>query len=221
MLQLPIAPLLGAADDILIAGCGGGYDIFCGLPLSFGLRAQGKRVHLANLSFSALGVSDGRKLGPALIEITADAPDYGLYFPELHLARWFAGQGEQVPIYGFYRTGVQPLLESYRALCSHLGIEAVVLVDGGTDSLMRGDEAGLGTPQEDVASLAAVHALDLQYKLLVCLGFGIDTYHGVSHAQFLEAVAALMETHTYNDVTRAINRYRSGIAPRPWAALPM
>ena len=35
----------------------------------------------------------------------------------------------------------------------------MVLVDGGTDSLMRGDEVGSGTPEEDTASLAAVNAL--------------------------------------------------------------
>ena len=35
-----------------------------------------------------------------------------------------------------------------------LGVDTLVLVDGGTDSLMRGDEEGLGTPHEDIASLA-------------------------------------------------------------------
>lgn len=34
-----------------------------------------------------------------------------------------------------------------------------VLVDGGTDILMRGDEAELGTPTEDATSLAAVSTL--------------------------------------------------------------
>ncbi len=35
-----------------------------------------------------------------------------------------------------------------------------MLVDGGTDILMRGDENGLGTPVEDLTSVAAVTALD-------------------------------------------------------------
>lgn len=34
-----------------------------------------------------------------------------------------------------------------------------MLVDGGTDILMRGDETGLGTPEEDMLSLAAVAGL--------------------------------------------------------------
>ena len=67
----------------------------------------------------------------------------------------------------------------------------IILVDGGTDSLMRGDEAGLGTPEEDIASIAAVDQLDVPTKLLVCVGFGVDTFHGVCHAQFLEAVAEM------------------------------
>jgi hypothetical protein len=66
-----------------------------------------------------------------------------------------------------------------------------VLVDGGTDILMRGDEAGLGTPVEDMTSLAAVAGIDLPIRLVTCLGFGIDAYHGVNHTQVLENLAAL------------------------------
>jgi hypothetical protein len=67
----------------------------------------------------------------------------------------------------------------------------VVLVDGGTDSLARGDEVALGTPQEDIASIAAVGNLGVPVRLLACIGFGVDSYHGICHAHFLEAVAAL------------------------------
>jgi hypothetical protein len=56
---------------------------------------------------------------------------------------------------------------------------------------MRGDEAGLGTPEEDIASLAAVYGLELSTRMLVSVGFGIDAYHGVCHTHFLEAVADL------------------------------
>ena len=44
-------------------------------------------------------------------------------------------------MYAFPRAGVQPLRAAYQALVDHLGIDAIVLVDGGTDILMRGDEA--------------------------------------------------------------------------------
>jgi hypothetical protein len=190
-LQLPFLAELEDARSVLIAGAGGGFDVFSGLPLYFGLRAAGKQAHLANLSFSHLGAATGRQLTPAALEVTADSQVSAGYFPEYHLCRWFRRHGEEVAVYCFDRTGARPLLEGYRAVIDHLQADAVVLVDGGTDSLMRGDEAGLGTPEEDIASIAAVDELGLEKKYLVCLGFGVDAFHGVCHAHALEAVAEL------------------------------
>ena len=190
-LTLPFFREIEKSRSILLAGAGGGFDIFSGLPLYFGLRNLGKQVHLANLSFSPLSASTGRWLSPALMEVTADTQGRSLYFPEKYLAQWFVTQGEQIPIYCFDRTGVQPLLVAYQTLINLLHIDTIILIDGGTDSLMRGDEPSLGTPEEDIASLATVHQLQLDTKLLVCLGFGIDTFHGVCHAHFLEAVSEL------------------------------
>jgi len=82
---------------------------------------------------------------------------------------------------------------AYEWLVRSLQPDTLILVDGGTDCLMRGDEAGLGTPQEDMVSLLASHAVTgVGRKFLVCVGFGIDTFHGVCHAHFLENVAALI-----------------------------
>jgi hypothetical protein len=62
-LRLPFFDTIANANTILLAGAGGGYDIFSGLPLYFGLRAAGKTVHLANLSFSKLYASNGKRIG--------------------------------------------------------------------------------------------------------------------------------------------------------------
>ncbi|MEM1183086.1 MAG: DUF1152 domain-containing protein, partial [Acidobacteriota bacterium] len=70
-------------------------------------------------------------------------------------------------------------------------VDAVVLVDGGTDSLLRGDEDRLGTPHEDMLSIAAVRGLEADHKMLVSVGFGVDAYHGVCHAHVLESIAAI------------------------------
>ncbi|MEV5749895.1 DUF1152 domain-containing protein [Actinoallomurus sp. NPDC052308] len=90
----------------------------------------------------------------------------------------------------------------WRAEClsravTRLGIDAIVLVDGGTDILMRGDEAGVGTPEEDMTSLAAVAGLEVPVRLVVCAGFGVDAYHGVCHAHVLENLAALDRDGAY------------------------
>lgn len=85
-----------------------------------------------------------------------------------------------------------PLHAAYREIVKRLEVDAVVLVDGGTDSIMRGDEPDLGTVVEDATSIAAVNELDVPIKLLACLGFGVDHFHGVSHHSFLENTAELM-----------------------------
>lgn len=89
-------------------------------------------------------------------------------------------------MYAFPRCGAAPLSDAYRTLMTRHAIDGVVLVDGGTDILMFGDESGLGTPEEDMASLAAVRAVVTGSETAVpavvaCIGFGIDAYHGVDH----------------------------------------
>ncbi|MGI5177437.1 hypothetical protein ACQEVZ_13995 [Dactylosporangium sp. CA-152071] len=57
VMSLAVPPLFAAlagARSVLVAGAGGGFDVYAGLPLALALRAQGKVVHLANLSFTAL-----------------------------------------------------------------------------------------------------------------------------------------------------------------------
>ena len=113
------------------------------------------------------------------------------------MCQWFLKErNESVPIFCIERTGASLVTTAYKNLVAHLGgVDAVVLVDGGTDSLMRGDESGLGTPQEDLASILAVDALpDVPIKFLVSLGFGIDAFHEVCHAHWLESVAALTKS---------------------------
>ena len=190
-LRQPLFDQLAASERILLAGAGGGFDVFSALPLYFALREAGKHVRLASLSFSYLGGSDAPMVAPALYEVAGDHAHALPYFPEAHLASWLAEAGDGEPIFCFDRRGLKILEEGYRHLVDAHGFDAVALVDGGTDSLMRGDEAGLDTPAEDAMSLLAVDALDVPRKLLACLGFGVDRYHGVCHAQYLEAVAAL------------------------------
>ncbi len=187
--NLPLFDELQNARTILLAGAGGGYDIFCGLPLFHALRSMGKTVHLANLSFSPLSSANQKWYPPHFLEVTPETVANTSYFPELHLVRWLRGHGIEASVFCFPNEGVAPLRANYRALCEQLKPDALVLVDGGTDSLMRGDETGLGTPIEDCASLYAAQELDIPTKLLVCVGFGVDAFHGVCHAQFLKAVA--------------------------------
>ncbi|WP_433618346.1 DUF1152 domain-containing protein [Dactylosporangium sp. CA-139114] len=194
----PLFAALGKARRVLIAGAGGGFDVYAGLPLAFALWDADVEVHLANLSFSQLELLDlDVWLAENIAAVTAETTGLDDYFPERTLAVWLAGHDLPSTVYAFPKVGVQGLRAAYRHLVDHLGIDAIVLVDGGTDILMRGDEAGLGTPVEDMTSLAAVAGIDLPVKLVSCLGFGIDAYHGVNHSQVLENLAALDRDGAY------------------------
>jgi hypothetical protein len=201
----PFFTRLKPARRVLIAGAGGGFDVYAGLPLAVALSAQGKRVHLANLSFAyldALPLTDW--IDQDVAQVHAGSASLADYFPERALAEWL-GQNPDVGIapvvYAFPKVGVRPLRAAYRSLLAHLGgVDAIVLVDGGTDILLRGDESSLGTPEEDIASLAAVHGLngeEVPQRIVACLGFGIDSYHGVNHALVLENLASLRRDGAY------------------------
>jgi hypothetical protein len=58
------------------------------------------------------------------------------------------------------------------------------------DSLVRGDEAELGTAIEDMTSLFAVNQLsNISTRLLACIGFGAE--RDLTHAHVLENIATL------------------------------
>ncbi|MFC3995643.1 DUF1152 domain-containing protein [Nocardiopsis sediminis] len=207
----PLFARLEGARSVLVAGAGGGFDVYAGLPLALALADGGRSVHLANLSFSRL--DPGLEwVAPDVAAVGPDSPGHPSYFPERTLARWLEPRGLPPTVYAFRRTGARPLRDAYRALVRRLGVDAIVLVDGGTDLLMRGDEAGLGTPEEDIASLAAVNGTRVPVRLVACLGFGVDAYHGVSHALFLENVAALERAGGYLGAFSLSRSSREGAA---------
>jgi hypothetical protein len=188
-LRLPTA--LEHSQRVLVSGAGGGFDVYVGLPIYERLLSLGKQVHLANLSFTYLQGTNARMLTPALYSVEAATRGEDSYFPERTLARFLSSRGRQVEVYAFDKSGVEPIREGYKHLAQSLALDAIVLVDGGTDILLRGDEASLGTPVEDMTSLAAVDGVDVPTRIVTCVGFGIDTFHGVCHANWLENVATL------------------------------
>ena len=198
-----IFDLLAPATNVLLAGCGGGYDVVSSLPIYFALRAQGKKVTLANLSFTSLKQTDTPTLCEGCHIITSSYQPKkvyeGRYFPELYLARWLKEkESTDINIYAFDRDiGAAPLSKIYRELATQLNLDAVVVVDGGTDSLMLGSEYNMGTPAEDHCSMVACNASQIPIKILACIGFGVDSFHGVSHGLFLENVATIEKANGF------------------------
>ncbi len=197
-LNLPVSDALSSCKNILISGMGGGYDVFCGLPIYFELQQAGHHVHLANYSFTDINrFEQGIWLTDSLVGVTADIQSDLAYFPELYLTQWFRGtENHEVTIWCFAKTGVRPLLENYQALVEHLDIDAILLIDGGVDSLLRGDELEIGTVVEDSISLIAVSELKhVSVRLLACLGLGAELE--INYTQIFETIARLAQTDTF------------------------
>jgi hypothetical protein len=196
-LNLPDLESLRSCQNLLIAGIGGGFDIFCGLPLYFELKQQGINIHLANYSFSAIeALKDGIRLSDTLVGITAETLYRSHYFPECFLARWFKQEHQQdVTIWCFAKTGVKTLQENYKLLIEKLSIDGILLVDGGVDSLLFGNEPQIGTWLEDTISLCAVREFDSVQRWLACVGFGAE--EDISYAHVLENIAKLSQEDVF------------------------
>jgi hypothetical protein len=173
---------------VVLAGCGGGYDVFGALPLYFKLRELGARVILVNLSFvdrqsadAAVAGGLGTRLGEYLYRFTGyrDGVD-GLsarFFPEGRLAAEL-----QQPVHAILcheDPSIQDIVDSYTTLLSlppetadspespetadtpesAPAVDALLLVDGGCDALMTGAETHLATPVEDMSHMCAVQRL--------------------------------------------------------------
>jgi len=147
-LNLPIYDQLDSCENLLIAGMGGGFDVFCGLPIYFEMKKRGKTVHLANLSFvEAWAVEKKISVTKTCNGVTAESIGPKHYCPEAFLARYLKKfHGEDVVVWQMERMGTVQLMENYLALIDRLSIDGILLVDGGIDSLVQGDEEELGTP---------------------------------------------------------------------------
>lgn len=188
---------------VLLCGCGGGFDFVHSLILYPGLRQLGKTVIIGSYSFGEPENIGGQapvvfKDGKALVkQVTAQSIPNEYYCPEVHVCSFL---DQHYPAtaphftYAYYARAfsIAVLGNFYRQLIEEHSVDAVVLFDGGSDSLMRGDEDGLGDPVEDAVSVATVAGLKTPaLKLLVSVGMGSDRYNHVSDAATLRAVAEL------------------------------
>jgi len=184
-------------NTVLIAGCGGGYDVFCGLDLFFRLTAADKTVVLANYTFTATSIvmeHSEEILKECCYKVSPGVEHTSIYFPEADLANQV-----KTPVYCFLDTGIKSLTEAYNKIIELEAVDTVVLADGGTDSLMCGDEKdsegepALGTPYEDVSSIVAVQHCCAEDKYLLVLGNNIDSYHGVLDEHVWRNIANLTQ----------------------------
>src|SRR5258708_28873746 len=110
--MVPFLSRLKDSNNILVAGCGGGFDVFAGVPIAQHLFAMGKNVVFANFSFTNLWLCGGERLTPTMWRIDGTSRELP-YFPVKWLAEWRGARGQPSPVYVFPQSGVRPLSVAY------------------------------------------------------------------------------------------------------------
>lgn len=213
MLNLPLSTIvkLKESKNTLILGIGGGYDVFSGLPIYHTLTKMGVNCHLANFTHSPWDnisvFTDIISMTNTCVGVTGNIKSNSDNLPEMYLSSWFKEKKEMdVPVWTFKRDQtISEYSESLNVLCSHLDVDALVLVDGGVDSIMVGDEEGSGTMFEDTLTLAAVKNVDVPVKILACIGFGTEVEENLSHYLALENIANITKQGGFYGTCSLVN----------------
>lgn len=145
-IPIPVVMRLKQSKNVLILGMGGGFDIFSGLPIYFTLEKMGVKCHLANFTHtpwdSVSNFVDPIPMADGCIGVDGNIKQSSANFPEAYLASWFRDYKQQdVKVWLFKRDqSVSQYSNSLNILVKHLGVDAILLVDGGVDSIMTGNE---------------------------------------------------------------------------------
>lgn len=198
-MNIPSTPL-DDAQIILLIGGGGGFDVFTGLPFVY--HWPDKKFVLTNFS----GKMD-------YLLKTSTEEDY----PE--------GMIGDIPnveaTYSIGWHGVKAVEQAFSKIVEKHKPDCVLVVDGGVDSLSRGDEVDHGTVLEDFITLGAVSGLEMP-KVLCCAGFGCETEENLNHYRVLENMAELAGLGAFYgsfSLTRGMSEFMEYAAEceRAWA----
>jgi hypothetical protein len=173
-MNIPQTPL-DNAQNILIVGLGGGFDVFTGLPFVFHWRD--KNFILTNHSSSQAFVFQ---------------PSTDKDYPEGLLSNLSNVSAK----YTIGRHGPKLVKSALDQILQDHQIDVILGVDGGVDSLSRGDEEDYGTVLEDFVTLAALSDIKIP-KVICCAGFGCETEENMNFYRILENMSELASTEAF------------------------
>lgn len=196
--------ILEKAKNVLICGAGGGYDITGGVPLLTYLVGKGKCVTIGSLSFTNVeklpNYQDFSEI-EGLDYINSTNKTEKLYCPEAWICDWLEKTKQiETGIWIFDKLGAKQVSRAYEYIVKRYNIDTIILVDGGVDAVLKGNETSIGTPAEDLVSLAAAYVQNVPEKLVCCVGFGSEIRDGVLLGQALARVAELTKENGFYGV---------------------
>ena len=164
----------------ILSGCGGGYDVFCTLPLYFKFKKQNKKVILLSFSFTPLDYLENfvnsKQINKVnnfcyLIDVNNIKDNIkDCYFPEYFLSKELNDQ-----VYIIHSdASINQVKDCYYKIIKNKKVENLYLIDGGCDVLLSGQESDLATPVEDMIHLRALVDLPIKNKYVCAIGMSCD-----------------------------------------------
>eukprot|EP00697_Spironema_sp_BW2_P002187 gnl/Spiro4/12940_TR6860_c0_g1_i1.p1 gnl/Spiro4/12940_TR6860_c0_g1~~gnl/Spiro4/12940_TR6860_c0_g1_i1.p1 ORF type:complete len:366 (+),score=88.04 gnl/Spiro4/12940_TR6860_c0_g1_i1:35-1132(+) len=231
-------------STILICGCGGGFDFVHSMLLYRELRELGKTIVICAYSFVEPNTYSSSETVPCpvvwplerddtarcatgpstVVKVVRAGVNHSPYYaPEHHVASFLDSRFPDTSPHTIYACNARAftpdeLTAFYTKLVTDHNVDAICVLDGGSDSLMAGDESGLGDPIEDAVTVSAVASVAcerLQARVVLSAGFGSDRFNGVTDAASLRAVAEMSKLGGFlgsvsmEPQSRAVEFYRS------------
>ncbi len=146
--------------NILMCGTGGGFDFCHSALLVPELKRLGKNVVFLSYSFGLISnvtaetvFSCKPEKGPFVKMVTAESKGPPNYQPEIGYCKSLDAQYPESAPHSMYTCYARDfviltLSQVYKHIVDKHDIDTLLMIDGGSDSLMRGDEHGLGDPIE-------------------------------------------------------------------------
>eukprot|EP01060_Flectonema_neradi_P022514 TRINITY_DN30764_c0_g1_i1.p1 TRINITY_DN30764_c0_g1~~TRINITY_DN30764_c0_g1_i1.p1 ORF type:complete len:660 (+),score=115.03 TRINITY_DN30764_c0_g1_i1:42-2021(+) len=157
---------------VALIGCGGGFDFVQSMILYPELKRMGKEILIISNSFTDVNgfhvdtapivwESGGAQVRHVTSSSVHPNPKY---MPEVHLCTYLDQQYPGCAPHGVYACNARrwsvPSMSNFLSWVQNKHrCQGFLTIDGGTDSLMRGDEECLGHPIEDLVTIAAVASL--------------------------------------------------------------
>lgn len=182
MLNLP--NIFEDSKNILLCGIGGGFDCFCAIPLYEALTKMGKTCFISSFNIRNQASEMGGYWGDNGTTNIEWVRDYAEYEPERLL------RCSGYPCILIWKRGAAAMYEVYKEIVKKHNIDHIVMLDGGVDSLMQGNEVRKGTIVEEFINLAAFKNIPVK-KTMMSFGFGCEREEEISHYRTLENMAAL------------------------------
>jgi len=167
-----------------------------------------------------------REAGPGgqviAVCLTEQSGGNSRYCPEIGLRDAILKEDGVCTIYAYYARdwSVPMLTRLYTQLFKKHNIDTAIVIDGGSDSLMSGDEQGLGDPIEDSVSVTTIALMPdtvVKTKLLLTVGFGLDRFNdvtdfdGMASIQRLKAKGGFLGSVSIEPTSPAFQFYQSSV----------